>query len=125
MLVTLIGKNSINKIVLPKVIEGSHIVYDKTQLPYKQIVSIQAIDGQWEIIDNRQYCVVSRNHIAFHTESIEIFEDKKNEKSILKNYATYCIHKKETDEVYFLYCSPSTVSLKSNLASSRILINAL
>lgn len=49
MLVTLIGKNSMNKLVLPREVAGNYWLYDKNYDQSKRLINIESVGNNWQI----------------------------------------------------------------------------
>lgn len=96
MLVTLIGHEEMNKIVLPKLIVGNYWLGDEKN---NKIINIEGKNGQWEIINynniNIKKCMDGEGNI--HSE---------NNDAILKEHNIYVITNEKENKTYILYCAP-------------------
>lgn len=105
MLVTLIGRNSMNRIILPRNVEGSYWITDKNG---QKLVNIEGKMGYWQIVSNDSAKVISSQYINLDSDNVQVPEIEKSviKKIILKEYNMHCICLKNSNSVYILYCSP-------------------
>lgn len=105
MLVTLIGRNSMNKIILPSTVEGSYWITDKSG---QKLVNIEGKMGYWQIVSNDSAKIVNSQYINFQNDNMDISDIEKAviKKIILKEYSMHCICLKNSEQVFILYCSP-------------------
>lgn len=109
MLVTLIGKNSVNKVMLPKIVDGSYWISDKSTQDEKKLVNIQGKDGKWQIISNNYFKIVNPQYVKARGErDLKIIPSEYSviKKVILKEYMMQYIQLEDDDDVYILYCGP-------------------
>ena len=108
ILVTLIGKNKINKLVLPETPIGNYWVVDKNEDKAKKLVNIEGIDGNWQVIGNNYVDVIDINSIEIKKNQIKVDRSKiiMNNRITLKEYAMCGIILKGINELFILYCSP-------------------
>ena len=106
MLLTLIGKNSMNKLILPREIIGNYWLVDKSD--GKNIINIESIDDDWQIQSTNYYKIINNKNIIINGNSISIYKDGNEilDKAILKNNHFYYIKLKNSNDLYVLYCSP-------------------
>jgi len=106
VLVTLIGKNKVNKLILPKNIVGNYWLSDKDSGKY--MINIEAIDGNWQITSNDNVKVIAGTWKQ--TGDYEIKATKPNEEIIekvtLKENSMHHICIGKANDVFILYCSP-------------------
>lgn len=105
MLVTLIGKNSMNRIILPRTVEGSYWITDKSG---QKLVNIEGKMGYWQIVSNDFAKIVNSQYINFQNDNMDVSDIEKAviKKIILKEYSMHCICLKNSEQVFILYCSP-------------------
>lgn len=106
MLVTLIGKNSINRIRLPKEKMGNYWLYDKDY--NRGLINIVGIDNEWQVKSNNYYRIINNKNILLYNNSITVFKNGHEvvDKIVLKEYNFYYVTIGNSDEVYAIYCSP-------------------
>ena len=105
MLVTLIGKNVIYKLKLPKEKKGD---YWLTNEDGKKLINIIGKDSEWQIYSNEQVKILNPNSIKTFNAS-KIIKDKKNiiQKINLKeNSIHYISLSSNTNLFYILLCEP-------------------
>ena len=108
MLVTLIGKKSIHKIVLPQTTVGNYWITDKTEEKEKKLVNIEGKAGKWQVVSNNYVKVINSKFINVTNNSISVIpsREKVTERVILQEYSMYGICIGNLEELYILYCSP-------------------
>ncbi len=93
MLVSLIKGKKINTITLPNRIVGSYWVTDYDDNNNEQnLISIEAIDGQWRLISNDDICVVENNSERDYVN--------------LREYTFYLLKIRQDKSYLLLYVSP-------------------
>ena len=108
MLVTLIGKSSIHKIVLPQTIVGNYWITDKTGEKEKKLVNIEGKSGNWQVVSNNYVKVINSKFINVTNNSITVIpsKEKVTDRVILQEYSMYGVCIGNLEELYILYCSP-------------------
>lgn len=107
MVVTLIGKNSLNKIILPNEPTGNYWLCDKDTEIEKKLINIQSINGKWQMVSTNYSSIISKKSIEIVNNEIKITgKEKIMDTVILKNDETYYIKLADKKEVYLLYCAP-------------------
>ena len=96
MLITLIGHESINKIVLPKLIVGNYWIGNEKN---SKIINIEGKNGQWKIINNNNINV--KKFMGIKNQQNEELNDE-----ILIDYNSYFITNEKNKETYILHCAP-------------------
>ena len=109
MIATLIGKNSIHKITLPKNAIGNYCISDFDGEIENKLLNIEGKNGEWIInssenvkILNPQYIDNSMAELRLKTNNI-----KPVEYAILKEYNMYYLTIGVNNDIYILYISPS------------------
>ena len=109
MQVTLIGKNSIQKKVLPRIIVGNYWISDNYGDNEKKLINIEGRNGEWQVVSNDLMKIIDSRYIKITNNKIYV-TDKKNEATInriiLKDYSIHFVSMADTNEVFVLYCSP-------------------
>ena len=106
MLVTLISKNFISRLTLPKIKMGNYWLYDKDY--DSNMLKITNDSDKWILQSTSQYQIVNPKNIINTTNSFDIYRDG-NEflNSIeLKDYNFYYVTKINSTNMYLIYCSP-------------------
>lgn len=106
MLLTLIGKNSVNKLNLPQEVMGNYWLYDKSS--GRKMINIENVDNNWQIQSNHQCKIINNKNIIMNNSSISIRKNGNEilDKVVLKNYGFYYITIGNYSDIYVLYCSP-------------------
>lgn len=117
MLVTLIGKNSINKLILPKEVIGNYWLYDKNYEQSKRLINIESVNNNWQIRTTNRCRIINNKNIVLEENSIKVIRDGKEilDRIILKDYSFYYVTIGNSPEIYVLYCSPVYVDNYSHL----------
>lgn len=108
MLVTLIGKNSMNKLVLPREVAGNYWLYDKNYDQSKRLINIESVGNNWQIKTTSRCRIINNKNIVINDNSIKVIRNGHEllEKIILKDYSFYYVTIGNSPEIYVLYCSP-------------------
>ena len=108
MLLTLIGKKTINKMVLPQEIAGSYWLYNKDYDESRKLVYIESFNNNWQIQSTNYFKIINTKNIRINNDSINILVDGNEilDKVILKDYNFYYVTIGNSNNVYVLYCSP-------------------
>ena len=94
MLVTLIGKNTIHKLILPKIVVGNYWISDKSGEKEKKLINIHSMQGEW---------IITSNDFA---KVIDLKENKVVESVSLKINKFYGIRLGNLNELFILSCTP-------------------
>ena len=103
MIAYLIGKNRINKIVLPKFAVGNYWITEKE----KKLVNIEGNGIDWQITSNQHAKIINSESVKY--EENRIFIKNINniiEKITLKEHKAYTFLIGNNDDIYTLYCAP-------------------
>lgn len=105
MVVTLIGKNNLYKIKLPKIIIGNYWITNDNG---KKLVNIEGDGEQWIVVSNNNTKII--NPQRFNSSDVsKIVEQKENiiDSTVLREYGLYYIYLKDyPDDMFVLYCAP-------------------
>jgi len=106
VLVTLIGQNQVNRLILPQAVIGNYwIANKKTGRP---LVNIESKNGRWEITSNKDVRVISGSWRQ--TGEYEVKATKPDqeiiEKITLQEYSMHYICIGKGNDLFILYCSP-------------------
>lgn len=117
MLITLIGKNSINKLILPREVIGNYWLYDKNYEQPRRLINIESVNNTWQIRTNNRCRIINNKNIVLEENSIKFIRDGKEilDRIILKDYSFYYVTIGNSPEIYILYCSPVYVDNYSHL----------
>ena len=109
ILITLIGKNKINKLILPENPIGNYWVTDKNGEKEKKLVNIEGKEGKWQVVGNNYVDVIDIKDIEAGKNGIRINNTNKiiNNRIDLKEYTMCGIILKGINELFILYCSPT------------------
>lgn len=106
MIVTLIGKKSLNKIILPTKPNGNYWLYDKNTEVEKKLINIQSINDKWHIVSTNYSSIINKKNIEVVNNEIKIIgEEKIVDTAILEENETYYI-KLANNQICLLYCMP-------------------
>lgn len=108
MQVSLIGKNSINRINLPRNPLGNYCFSSKTTSEENIAIYIDGINRNWQITSNNYVKIVDPTSLIITDNNIEINQENKKflDKIILKENGMYAICLGNMEEVFILYCAP-------------------
>ena len=108
MQVLLIGKNSINKINLPRNPLGNYYFNSKTSSEENITIYINGINREWQITSNNYAKIIDPMSLVITDDGIEINQDNKKflDKVILKQNGMYGICLGGQEELFILYCAP-------------------
>ena len=106
MIVTLIGKDAINKLNLPKEIRGNYWLCDKDT--GAKLINVQNVNNKWQIKSTYKYKIINSKNVIIKDDKIEIYENGREilENIELEEYNFYCIKQAESEKIDILYCSP-------------------
>lgn len=107
MLVTLMGRNTFNKIKLPKEKIGSYWLYDKDY--NRRLINIEATeDDEWEIKTSGLCKIINPKNILFYNNTMKVVRNFEYilESVTLEDYNFYYVTIGNSDEIYVLYCCP-------------------
>ena len=104
MLVTLIGRNSLDKLTLPRNMMGSYWLHHNE----KRLINIESIDNSWQIKSTNRYKIINPQNISNMEDNISFFKNRNEilSSTILKEYHFYYILIEDDPNIYVLYCSP-------------------
>lgn len=108
MIAFLIGKNKINKLVLPKSAVGSYWITEKINDKEVKLINIEGNGKGWQITSNLFAKIISPESIIFEDNRISIKEYNKKiiEKVILEDYKMYIFSIGNNEDIFMLYCDP-------------------
>lgn len=108
MQVTLIGKKSLYKVVLPKVPIGDYWIKDTTTEKERKLVNITGNDGYWQIKTSGNVSVINPKALNIEENEISLKKnfDAYSESLVLKEHLMYAIKFANSSDIYILYCSP-------------------
>ena len=103
MIAYLIGKNKINKLVLPKFAGRSYWITEKQ----KKLLKIEGNGKDWQISSNQFVRIINSGSVNFGENKISI-KNVNNvvSKTKLEEYKLYTLLIGNNDEIYTLYCTP-------------------
>ena len=112
MIVTLIGKQKLHKIILPKEISGNYWIYDETKEEKQKLLNIEAKDGKWKVLSNNHVKILDPKYAKISEKDQRTI--KQHEKEIntltLSEYCIYIvkfINKEMENDIYILQCLPA------------------
>ena len=103
MIVYLLGKNKINKLILPKYPVGNYWVSDKEN----NLVNIEGNGVEWQVVSNKHLRIVNSENVTYDENKI-LISNMYNivDKIELKENQMYTVLIGNTDDLYTIYCSP-------------------
>lgn len=111
MLVTLIGENSIYKLLLPQNPVGNYWICDRKGDKERKLVNIEGKSKNWIISSNNYMKIIDLSNITrgISNKNIRAIQNGRNyvDQVQLKNYDMYGVLLGNTNEFYILYCSMS------------------
>ena len=104
MLVTLIGKNTIQKIILPKIVRGNYWLSDKSGEKEKKLLNIEAKENKWEVLSSNYVRIINPKNINIYENGIKIVESDKTivDKIVLKENAMNAVLLSNSNEIYII-----------------------
>ena len=108
MIAFLIGKNKINKLVLPKSAVGNYWITEKGDDREIKLINIKGDGKKWEIVSNPFAKILYPESINFEEDrtSIKEYNKKIIERIILEDYKMYIFSIGTKEDIYMLYCAP-------------------
>ena len=108
MIAFLIGKNKINKLILPKITVGNYWITEKTNDKEIKLINIAGNGEGWQIMSNQFAKILSPESIKFEEQGVYIkdYNKKVIEKIILEDYKTYIFSIGNNEDIFMLYCAP-------------------
>lgn len=100
MQIVLIGKNYINKLLLPQNVVGTYWISDKIGSKEKKLINIEAYEDMWILRSNRY-----TKFFEMHNYGASI-QWEKAEEITLKEYETYGVKFGDSEDMYTLFCIP-------------------
>lgn len=111
MKLTLISKNVLYKISLPKVIQGNYWLTDQNEKREKKLINVEGIDGKWQLITNENINIIDLKYIEVEEKSgeIKVYQSKelKPRRVILEENQMYGITFNDSKNFFILCCLPS------------------
>ena len=107
MIVTLIGKNRLYKLVLPKNIVGSYWLTDGEGEKGRKLINIEGIDGKWQITNNNSIEILDFKIINREKNNMKRNDKNQGDKTILEEDQMYGVKFKGFETLFLLYCSPT------------------
>ncbi len=109
LLVTLIGKESIYKIRLPKEPIGNYWLKDRNSDVEKKLINIEGRNGKWQIITDKNVKAINPKALNIEDDSIKIMSknDIVTDKIILKEHNMYGLCIGSMENFYIVYCMPA------------------
>lgn len=101
MQILLVGKNYINKLILPQNVAGTYWISDKVENREQKLISVEARDESWIITSNQYVKIFEMNRIGNNIQWIKV-EDE----IVLNEYHTYGVKLGDSNELYILFCMP-------------------
>lgn len=107
MQVSLIGKEKIYRINLPKKPIGSYWLSDKTSKEERKIINIEGNGENWQIATNNYAKMINPKSLIITREGCTVKQDIGNtlNKVTLKENSMYAVKIGNSNEVYILYCA--------------------
>lgn len=104
MLVTLFGKKSINKTILPMTPQGSYWITDANN---KKMINIEENCGNWQITSNSLFQIINPQNVKLKNDEIAVISDEFAviKRVLLKKDGMYFITLANTNDIYLLYCT--------------------
>ena len=108
MIAFLIGKNRINKLVLPKNAVGNYWITERSNDKEIKLINIKGDGKNWQVVSNPFAKILYPESINFEENrtSIKEYNKKIIEKIILENYKMYIFSIGAKEEIFMLYCAP-------------------
>ena len=107
MVVTLIGKEKLQKLILPSTPEGSYWINERAEKGEKKLLNIEGANDNWQIVSNDNVKIINAQYVSFKDGKASVIPDKYAviKKVILKNGGMYFVSIGSLDEVFVVYCT--------------------
>ena len=93
MEITIIKKNQLNVVTLPKTIQGSSWLTDYENGKKINLINIEAVDDKWQMNSNENVFVIDGNDVMVPS-------------VVLKEYSFYLLNDVIRKQKYYVYCAP-------------------
>ncbi|MGN1326958.1 MAG: FHA domain-containing protein, partial [Clostridia bacterium] len=105
MIVTLIGKNVLNKIKLPQIPIGNYWITDEND---KKLVNINGDGESWKIVSNNNVKILKPKSVtSLNVSKIARSPENIIEEITLEEYTTYYVYLKDySNNAFVIYCAP-------------------
>lgn len=111
MQLTLIGKNTLYKLSLPRVVEGNYWLTDHKKKNERKLINVEGKNGKWQLVNNPQTKIIDLKFIEIDekTNGIKVYQDNrdKGKTIILEEYKMYGVTFYNSKELFILCCLPS------------------
>ena len=110
MIVSLIGKNIIYNLNLPKQITGNYWITEEKEEKGRKLVNIVGNNNEWQVTNSNCVKVINMKYIEANINNLNITSIEKtkfDERTALKENEMYYVYMKNTREIFIMYCSPS------------------
>ena len=110
MIVSLIGKNIIYNLNLPKQITGNYWINEQKEEKGRKLVNIEGNNNEWQVTNSNCVKVINMKYIEANINNLNITSIEKtkfDERTALKENEMYYVYMKNTREIFIMYCSPS------------------
>lgn len=109
MIVTLIGKNTMYKTILPEFIRGNYSITNEND---KKLINIESVDGKWYVKSNNNFKIldskeVNSNKNIKNYRIINDYKGKDLDFIVLKEYSFHYILFNNSKDIWILYCAPT------------------
>ena len=110
MIVSLIGKNIMYNLNLPKQITGNYWITEQKGEKGRKLVNIEGNNNEWQVVNNNYVEVINMKYIEADINNLKITDIgkvKSERAAILKENEMYYVYIRNTREVFIMFCSPS------------------
>lgn len=110
MRITLIGKNTLYELSLPKTVEGNYWLTDQKGINEKKLINVEGREGKWKLVPNDKTNIIDFNFIETDDKNheIRVYQNNQQRKAIvLEHYKMYGVSFKDSKELFILCCLPT------------------
>ena len=109
MQITLVGKNILYKLSLPKTVQGNYWLTDGNENDEKKLINVEGINGKWQIVPNDNTNIIDFKYIEIDDKGngIKVYNRAEKETIILEDYKMYGVTFKNSNMLFVLCCLPT------------------
>lgn len=110
MRITLIGKNTLYELSLPKTVEGNYWLTDQNGINEKKLINVEGREGKWQLVPNDKTNIIDLKFIETDDKNheIRVYQNNQPRKAIvLEEYKMYGVSFKDSKELFILCCLPT------------------
>lgn len=111
MQLALIGKNTLYRLSLPKIVQGNYWLTDHKEKGEKKLINVEGIDGYWHLILSEHINIIDLKYVDIEEKSggIKVYQNNiiKDQRILLEENQMYGITFKDSKKFFILCCLPT------------------